>query len=311
MSQLQSNQASEQRNLATPSLRSMLSTAELARRPSRPPDHQGENNALIFLAQSMAVSPEGILQKLADIALELCRAHSAGLSLLEEEDQESNFHWRAITGQWASHVNGGTPRNFGPCGAVLDQNKAMICSHPELDFAYWLPIKPVLEEGLLIPFYINGKAVGTIWVVAHDTSRRFDMEDLRVMTNLGIFAGAAYQTYLSLNATKRMASIVESSDDAIISKDLKAVITSWNNGATRMFGYKAEEMIGKPIAILNLPDWHDAEASILEQIGRGVRVQDFETVGVRKDGSRIDISLTISPHQECRRQDHRRVANCA
>src|SRR6266404_4769739 len=78
-----------------PNLQSMLSTAELSRRPTRPPDHEAENRALIALAREMAISPEGILQKLVDTALVLCRAHSAGLSLLEEGDQKSNFHWRA------------------------------------------------------------------------------------------------------------------------------------------------------------------------------------------------------------------------
>ena len=76
------------RTLDTPHLRSMLSTDELRRRPSRPPDHAAENQALIALAQEMAASPEGILQRLADTALSLCRAHSAGLSLLEDADQK-------------------------------------------------------------------------------------------------------------------------------------------------------------------------------------------------------------------------------
>ena len=108
-----------------PRLESALSTAELSRRPSRPPDYASENRALIALAKEMAASPDGILQKLADTALVMCRAHSAGLSLLEEGDQKRNFHWRAIAGTWAPHLGGGTPRDFGPCGTVLDRNVAL------------------------------------------------------------------------------------------------------------------------------------------------------------------------------------------
>ena len=295
MSEVQPEGAKRPRALGASPLRSMVSTAELARRPSRPPDYAAENEALVALAQFMATSPDRILQKLADTAITLCHAHSAGLSLLEEGDQKSNFHWRAIAGQWAPHINGGTPRNFGPCGTVLDHDVAMICSHPELDFPYWAPIKPVLEEGLLVPFYIKGEALGTIWVVAHDTSCRFDAEDLRVMTSLGTFAAAAYQTLSSLNATQRIASIVESSDDAIISKDLDGVITSWNNGAERIFGYTADEVVGKPVTILIPPDRLDEEPTILERIRRGQRVEHYETVRKRKNGSPVDISLTISP----------------
>jgi PAS domain S-box-containing protein len=278
-----------------PALQSVLSIAELSRRPSRPPDYAAENRALIALTQQMAVSPEGILQKLADTALALCRAHSAGLSLLEEGDQNRSFHWRAIAGQWAPHVNGGTPRDFGPCGTVLDRNAALLFSHPERDFPYFGDVQPLLDEGLLIPFYIKGQAVGTIWVVAHDESRRFDTEDLRVMTNLGAFAAAAYQTWLSLNATQRIASIVDSSDDAIISKNLDGIITSWNKGAERVFGYAAEEVLGKPIMILIPPDCQQEEATIIGRIRHGQRIEHYETVRRRKDGSPIEISLTVSP----------------
>ena len=190
-------------------LRSMLPIDELLRRPSRPPDYEADSSALVALAQSMAVSPEGILQKLAETALTLCRAHFAGLSLLEDGDQRSHFHWRAIAGEWAPHLDGGTPRDFGPCGTVLDLDTPMVCSRPELDFPYWAAVDPVLEEALLVPFYVNGEAIGTIWVVAHDSSRRFDAEDLRLLTNLGAFASAAYQAFLSVNASQHLAAIVE------------------------------------------------------------------------------------------------------
>jgi hypothetical protein len=85
---------------ALPVLSSMLSTAELERRPSRPVDLEAENQALIELTQALATAPETILQKLAETALILCRAHSAGLSLLEEPDQKRRLHWRAIAGEW-------------------------------------------------------------------------------------------------------------------------------------------------------------------------------------------------------------------
>jgi PAS domain S-box-containing protein len=278
-----------------PVLRSMLSTAELDRRPSRPADLTAENQALIALAQAMATAPETILQKLADTALILCRAHSAGLSLLEEPDQKRRFHWRAIAGEWASHRGGGTPREFGPCGTVLDRNTAMLCSHPERDFPYFGEVTPLLEEALLIPFYVKGEALGTIWVVSHDQNCRFDKEDLRLMTNLGIFAAAAYQTTLSLDATQQIASIVESSDDAIISKDLDGIIKTWNQGAERLFGYSAEEMIGKSITTIIPIERHDEEPKILDRVRRGERIGHYETVRRRKDGSLVEISLSVSP----------------
>ena len=94
---------------------------------------------------------------------------------------------------------------------------------------------------------------------------------------------------------QRFASIVESSDDAIVSKNLDGIITSWNGGAQRLFGYTAEEAIGKPITMLMSADQFDEEAGILERIRRGERIDHYETVRRRKDGSLIDISLTVSP----------------
>lgn len=92
-----------------------------------------------------------------------------------------------------------------------------------------------------------------------------------------------------------LASIVESSDDAIIGKTLDGIILSWNPGAQRIYGYSADEVIGKPISILVPPDRPDELPQLLERISQGQRIDHFETVRMRKDGKRIDVSLTISP----------------
>ncbi|MFZ0424460.1 MAG: PAS domain S-box protein [Xanthobacteraceae bacterium] len=99
-------------------------------------------------------------------------------------------------------------------------------------------------------------------------------------------------------ARRQLASIVESSDDAIISKDLDGVIVSWNPGAQRLFGYSAEEAVGKPITILIPADLQAEEPKILERIRRGERIEHYETTRRRKDGRLIDVSLTVSPMRD-------------
>src|SRR5438034_100447 len=97
------------------------------------------------------------------------------------------------------------------------------------------------------------------------------------------------------DAQALLAAIVESSQDAIISKTLDGRILSWNAGAQRLFGYTSEEAIGQPITLLIPPERHDEERSILERLRRGERIEHYETVRVTKGGRQIDISLSISP----------------
>ena len=96
-------------------------------------------------------------------------------------------------------------------------------------------------------------------------------------------------------ASHHLAAIVQSSDDAIISKDLNGIVVSWNAGAERVFGYRAEEMIGKPIQILLPPERYSEEPALLERVRRGEYVEHYETVRRRKDGKLINVSLTVSP----------------
>ena len=99
----------------------------------------------------------------------------------------------------------------------------------------------------------------------------------------------------AIKAAQRLAAIVESSEDAILTRDLDGIITSWNRGAERLFGYVSEEIIGSPITVLIPSQRLDEEAKILSRIRRGERVEHYETIRRRKDGSLVEISLTVSP----------------
>jgi two-component sensor histidine kinase len=172
-------------------LEAILRTEELGRRAYRAPDYETENRALAKVVRALAEAPATILQTLADTLLEVFNADSAGMSLLTED--ADRFYWPAIAGAWSPHLGGGTPRDFGPCGDVLDCNEPMLFTRWEQRYPYLSEATPLAEEGLLVPFHVNGKAVGTIWAIAHDDRRKFDGEDLRQLQSLGKFASAAYQ----------------------------------------------------------------------------------------------------------------------
>src|ERR1700747_519140 len=122
------------------------------------------------------------------------------------------------------------------------------------------------------PISIEGAAVGRVW----------SFRDVTVRTQADL-------------VSRRLAAIVDNSDDAIVGKDLSSIITSWNQGAQRIFGYTAEEMIGTSIKRLIPADRQDEEDKILARIRRGERFDHFETIRVTKDGRELHVSLTISP----------------
>ena len=193
-----SNPVPVEMSIPQASLESILCTEELQRRTSRPPDYEKENRALVALVSALADSPSTIFQTLAETIQDITECDSAGLSLLTVDGKTPDacgqrFYWPAIAGMWNPHVGGGTPRNFGPCGDVLDQNRTLLFRHFERRYPYLLPVIPAAEECLPVPFYVAGKAVGTIWAIMHSDRREFDAEDDRVMASLGKFASSAYQ----------------------------------------------------------------------------------------------------------------------
>ena len=162
------------------------------RRTARRPDHQAESGVLVWLAEEMARAPGAIFDCLVEAVLRLTRAESAGISLLNQ--REGRFIWPAVAGALSRHVGGSAPRDASPCGSVLDRNQPLYFARPQRYFNALADVSPAVEDGLLVPFHIDGKPMGTIWAIAHDAGRQFDSEDERLLVGLSEFAAAAFRT---------------------------------------------------------------------------------------------------------------------
>jgi transcriptional regulator with GAF, ATPase, and Fis domain len=176
-------------------LDAVVITEKLKTRRTRSPDHAAESRAVVALTERMASAPQSILQTLADVTVELCPSQSAGLSLLTQD--RKRFYWAAISGRWADHKEGGALGDFGPCDTVLHCNATQLMWRPERHFTYFAGVRPAIEELLLVPLHVRGQAVGAIWAIVHDQSRRFDSEVSRLLNILSKLAATAYQVVLA------------------------------------------------------------------------------------------------------------------
>ena len=177
----------------------VLITHELARRPARAPDHRAESRALTLLSQELVTHPRGVLQRLAELALQLCRAGTAGVSILEHGAKGDMFRWHAMAGAHAAAIGSAVPRANSPCGVVIERNTTLLFDGPARRFAPLRCDGPALLECLLVPWAIDEQPIGTVWVIAHDPGRQFDAEDARLLAELSSFAAAAHRVVKSLD----------------------------------------------------------------------------------------------------------------
>jgi signal transduction histidine kinase/ActR/RegA family two-component response regulator len=170
----------------------VIITAEVARRAPRSADFAAENAALVALAQALTGPDKVLLQLLADTALGLCQAHSAGISLIETDAAgNSLFRWVATAGLCAPYIGGSTSLVQSPCGITAALGEPQLFAYPQRYFSELAGPSPEIVEGLVAVIPFEAAPHGTIWVMSHDAERQFDHEDRRVLTNLASFAGAA------------------------------------------------------------------------------------------------------------------------
>ena len=301
-----------------PSLESVLCTDELRRRPRRPPDYEKENRALLALTSALANARSDVLQTLADTILDVIQCDSSGLSLLSVDDGGERVRWAAISGAWRPYIGRETPRNFGPSGDALHRNCTLLFQRFERRYSHLLPITPLAEECLLVPFYVGDRAVGTIWAIMHTDRRKFEGEDERLMMALGQFASVAYQTQASmddirvqiaarehaentvLEIEQQARMIVESALDAVVGMDADGIITSWNKQAEEIFGWPRSEAVGRRMSETIIPmryrSSHERGLRHFLQTGQGpILNQRIEITAIRCDGSEFPVELTVTP----------------
>jgi PAS domain S-box-containing protein len=302
------------------SLESILCTEELQNRPSRPSDYEKENRSLVALMSALANSPSSIFQMLAETILDITQCDSAGLSLLTRDGKKPDvcgkrFYWPAIAGMWNPHVGGGTPRNFGPCGDVLDQNRTLLFRHFERRYPYLMPVNPAAEECLLVPFYVAGEAVGTIWGIMHTDRRKFDAEDDRIMASLGKFASSAYQALAHIEDLKfqvaerekaeaevrelargleaKIRRLVEANVVGIAMWNLEGSIIEANDAFLQIVQYDREDLTSGRVRWTDLTpaEWRGSDERAIADLKARRSFQPFEKEYFRKDGSRVPVLL--------------------
>lgn len=177
----------------------------LCDRGSRIEDFPAENRALVNLAHELASNPRNVLQILVETALELCRADSAGISIFGSDG--CSCHSGA--GILARCLNRTESLFSDPCDILTDHRAPVLLRNSASLFPPSLDIHPPATEALLLPFYEEDQPAGSIWVVFHTPERQFDMEDLRLMTNLSSFASAAHRLTRSMDEGTNIRDVLE------------------------------------------------------------------------------------------------------
>ena len=206
----------------------IIITPLLAQRTIPPRDIVAEHSALTDLVAEAAGDSPHLLQRLVDLAVELCDAGSAGVSLLEPASSaapEGVFRWVAMSGLYREYVGGTTPEAFSPCGTCLRLGTPQLYREPARLYTYLAAATPPIVEGLVIPLRSRGECLGTIWIVSHDQTRRFTAGDVAIMTSLADFTSAALVMQRARDAAE---SANRAKDEflAIVSHELRRPLTA-------------------------------------------------------------------------------------
>jgi PAS domain S-box-containing protein len=264
--------------------------------------HRDEQAALYQFTNRLyrASTLDDIYQSALDAIRQSLGCERASILLFDDTGVMKFVAWWGLSDAYRRAVEGHSPWQ-------TDAKEPDIICIPDVDAAD-LPgdlRRVVKAEGIralaFIPLVARGRLVGK-FMTYHDRPRSFGDAEKNLSITIARQLGFSIERMRiegerlhAERANRLLASIIESSSDAIISRDLDGVVTSWNGGAARMYGYPPEEMIGNSLAILVPADRQKQEEEVLARIRAGEAPEPYETVRRRKDGSLIDVSVTVSP----------------
>ncbi len=174
----------------------MVTVEDVIVRPAKVPARSSsrERDAFLALSDALARAPENALHRLVEAALRLTGAQSSGVSLEDVDGAAQVFRWVATTGEFARYLSGTMPRDFSPCGTVVERGRTLVMRDPVRYYPYLGQLHAPIRMALLVPFARRGRFGGTLWVLTHNPEPQFTSEDVRVVQTLTTFATAILDT---------------------------------------------------------------------------------------------------------------------
>lgn len=295
----------------------IIATEELYRRPARPPNYEAECRALTMLARHMTLDPHGVLQKLTELIVDLSEADAAGACVLDTFDGNNQFHWHASAGRFGEELLKVIPGDTNPCAKVISSSEVLLFTGGDRYFPPSSGLQARLYENLLVPWSVNGRKVGALWVVAHSLHKRFDAEDVRLLQSLSSFASAAWQVISALDKAEagkealearveertrelsnaneallqseaRLRSVLNVDTVGVIYFDMSGHILDANDAFLAMSGFTRHDLRTGMLTRQRLtpPEWREVSLRAFLDIKKRGRTTPYEREYLRRDGSR-------------------------
>jgi PAS domain S-box-containing protein len=262
-------------------------------------DEQAALYAFTERLQHVQSLPE-VYEPALDAIIRALRCQRASILLLDDAGVMRFVAWRGLSDTYRRAVDGHSPWTSG----TNDPQPVCLADIEGAELPEQLK-QVVRAEGIaalaFIPVTESGRLLGK-FMAYFDAPHTFTDAEIDVAVALARHLGFAIERAradaarrAAERAARQLATIVESSDDAIYSEDTDGILTTWNRAATRLFGYEAAEAVGRPVTMLIPPDRQDEDLKALARCRAGERLHQYETVRMRRDGSRLEVSLTVSP----------------